>query len=212
MKTHECPATKVCIKCGIDKPLSEYSTTRTMPRKDGTRRKYTISKCKACVREYSNARNAANPERMRRISSESYQRTREASLKRKAVYYEANRDKYSKWRKDSFNRDPEGQKERQKQWSLDNIERVRKNWLVNENRRRSRKLQAMPKWAEHEKIDALYAECLKVSKETGIKHHVDHIYPLKNDRVCGLHCIGNLRIITATENNRKSNKFVEDIC
>ena len=47
-----------------------------------------------------------------------------------------------------------------------------------------------------------------VNKATGEKYHVDHIIPIKNKLVCGLHVYENLRVIPAKQNLVKSNKFV----
>lgn len=68
-----------------------------------------------------------------------------------------------------------------------------------------------PKWANPEKIMDIYAECSAINKLTGILHHVDHIVPLRNRKVCGLHCEHNLRVIPATENLTKKNKFIEKL-
>ena len=65
-----------------------------------------------------------------------------------------------------------------------------------------------PIWRDIDKISLIYEECEKISKETGIPHHVDHIIPLRGKNVSGLHVHQNLRIISASENMSKSNKFL----
>lgn len=52
-------------------------------------------------------------------------------------------------------------------------------------------------------INKLYATCARISKCTGIPHHVDHIIPIC---VGGPHKLENLRIITATQNMRKGGR------
>lgn len=66
---------------------------------------------------------------------------------------------------------------------------------------------ATPKWANNEEITKIYAERDRMTCETGIQHHVDHIIPLQNSIVCGLHVPANLRVIEGIENIRKNNKF-----
>lgn len=46
----------------------------------------------------------------------------------------------------------------------------------------------------------VYANC-----PTGLE--VDHIIPIKNDLVCGLHVPWNMHYVTRSENARKSNFF-----
>ena len=74
-------------------------------------------------------------------------------------------------------------------------------------KRRATKLNATPAWADLEKIQQIYILCRQISETTGVLHHVDHVVPLQGRRVCGLHVETNLRIIPATENLTKANKF-----
>ena len=78
-------------------------------------------------------------------------------------------------------------------------------------KRRATRISATPKWCETDIITQLYDECKALSDSTGILHHVDHIVPLQSDTVQGLHCIANLRIITASENLSKSNSYWPDM-
>lgn len=80
------------------------------------------------------------------------------------------------------------------------------------NRESVRRYKAMragqsPKWADKKRIREIYAEAVRRSKATGIPHEVDHIIPLKNPLVCGLHVPENLQVITKSANSAKKNKF-----
>lgn len=57
-------------------------------------------------------------------------------------------------------------------------------------------------------IEAIYAECARLTLATGIRHEVDHIVPLNHPDVCGLHVPWNLGILTATENRVKGNRLI----
>jgi 5-methylcytosine-specific restriction endonuclease McrA len=70
------------------------------------------------------------------------------------------------------------------------------------------KINATPPWLTDEQkkdIKNLYFECKIISDTTGVKHHIDHIIPLNNELVCGLHVPWNLQILTAKDNLIKSN-------
>lgn len=67
-------------------------------------------------------------------------------------------------------------------------------------KRRASKLLATPVWADKLKIKEVYLLC-------PIGMHVDHIIPLNNPLVCGLHVHNNLQYLTAQENLEKSNSF-----
>ena len=71
-------------------------------------------------------------------------------------------------------------------------------------RYRSRKQSQQPILTkeENQRITEIYKECRRISEETGIPHHVDHIIPISKG---GKHHPDNLQILTAEENIRKSN-------
>lgn len=77
--------------------------------------------------------------------------------------------------------------------------------------KRVRRRGATPSWSEPAMRMMFYDEARRLSKETGVPHHVDHIVPLKSKHVCGLHCETNMRVIPATENLQKRNFWWPDM-
>ena len=76
--------------------------------------------------------------------------------------------------------------------------------------RKRRHRAATPKWVgadEKKAIRQMYLEAQRLTKLTGERYVVDHIYPLISDEVCGLHTLKNLRIMTQADNLIKSNKM-----
>jgi hypothetical protein len=76
--------------------------------------------------------------------------------------------------------------------------------------RKSAKLKRTPAWlTEFDllKMKCLYQLAAMRSRESGYDWHVDHIIPLQGANVCGLHVPGNLRVIPAIDNMRKSNQY-----
>jgi hypothetical protein len=73
---------------------------------------------------------------------------------------------------------------------------------------RADRIQRTPKWADLKKIRAVYNASTRVSRVTGIQHHVDHVIPLKGKLVSGLHIAENLRVLPGPENLAKGSKFM----
>ena len=77
--------------------------------------------------------------------------------------------------------------------------------------RHARARDVTPTWASKVGIEGVYAQAARRTRETGIKHHVDHIVPLKHPLVQGLHCEANLQVISAIENVTKGNRYWPDM-
>lgn len=90
-------------------------------------------------------------------------------------------------------------------WKKENYARV----LYLNAKRQASKLQRTVSWSNPQKIAEKYEEAVRLSKETGTPHHVDHIIPLQGELVSGLHVENNLQILTAIDNMTKGNKFEE---
>lgn len=149
--------------------------------------------CIACALEHRQRYRKENPEAHRKSSREYSRRNRQEETKRHANWRKQNKDKRAAW-----------------------LSEYRKSPIIAAGRaaeasaRRAAKRHACPSWVNRSALADIYVEARRRSQETGIKHHVDHIVPLVNERVCGLHVPWNLQILTAEENLQKSNSFPAD--
>jgi hypothetical protein len=75
--------------------------------------------------------------------------------------------------------------------------------------RRAVERKACPPWAKEKEIAdqilAHYEHAQWLFEVTGDSFHVDHIVPLSNDFVCGLHVPCNLMVLMAADNLSKNN-------
>tara|TARA_R100000664_G_C2653104_1_gene72812 strand:- start:53 stop:439 length:387 start_codon:yes stop_codon:yes gene_type:complete len=94
----------------------------------------------------------------------------------------------------------EREKKRKKKYRKENLEKRRSINNYYSRLYKVRKKQACPSWANLEKIKEIYLNCPK-------GFQIDHIIPLNNSVVCGLHVEYNLQYLPALENQKKSNKF-----
>lgn len=147
-------------------------------------------------------------EKIKKYVKEWEESNKEHISKRKRQYYQKNKEVIKKRVNEYYYDNKESIKISRKEYRRKNKKEINRKNIVNVRLRQTRKRQAVPPWYEHDSVMTLYDEAQRITEETGVIHHVDHIVPLKSNLVCGLHCIDNLQIIPATENLSKSNKFV----
>lgn len=123
--------------------------------------------------------------------------------KRTFEYREENKDKVLKTREQYRLKAKEKMRNYFANWRKENKELT----VFYANKRRALKLTCTPKWADENRIKEFYQKARILSESSGIIYHVDHVIPLKNDLVCGLHTHDNLQIISRDLNLLKSNKF-----
>lgn len=200
---------------GLDIPREEWEALRRQPgeseeewrrREQRARDRRYAKRHPGIKAQRSRARYEANPEAEKARSRAYVEANREKVRAASSAYYWANRGRrqalLAKWRAEN----PERLSEVRKRWYDEN--RALRNYYSSAWRKQAR--IATPPWADAEKMQAIYAEAIRVSEETGIEHHVDHFYPLRGRTVSGLHCEANLRIIPATENMRKHNRHPDE--
>lgn len=202
---------KTCGVCKIQKPYDDFNKRKTS--KDGLK-----SYCRACAAESNKKRYAKSKEKIMEKIFAYYSRNRDSLLTYKKQHYRNNFEKYAELASKRYRENPEDAKARVSAWQRMNPQKV----YVHVVKRRAEQLKATPRWADEEKIRAIYAEANRITLETGIPHHVDHIVPLRGPiarsgpfkgfrLVHGLHWEGNLRIITGHENRLKSNMAWPDM-
>jgi 5-methylcytosine-specific restriction endonuclease McrA len=174
------------------------------------------------ISAYNKAYRQANIEKVRKQSKDWKAANRAACLEKQRAYYHANKEISLKKQKQYCEENKEAIKLRRQVYRKKNWDRIlaerrlyyKKNpgkVNVKTAKRRAKKLQRTPKWLSKDdikQIASIYREASKLSKITGIPHHVDHIIPLVGNLVSGLHVPSNLQILRYDENCRKSNKFV----
>ena len=120
------------------------------------------------------------------------------------AYREANREKERIRNREYGKRCAETVKARVKRWRKENPGKERAKSRLRE----AQKLNACPPWARKGDIKKemqthyLHAEWLE--QVTSQSFHVDHIVPLQNDFVCGLHVPANLMVLEASQNISKN--------
>lgn len=215
---------KICNVCNTLLSFKEFYKNNHMA--DGY-----LNTCKCCSKKQVNTakRNKAskeykarNIEKVREASRLYRLENKDKEIHRNKNYKEQNKEKIALQRKEYREANKASIKEYRDRYREENKEECNartKEWhRLNKHisnsytaKRRFTKRQACPSWVCQESIKEVYLKARELTETTGIQYHVDHIIPLINNKVSGLHVLANLRIIPYYENLSKSNKLIEDI-
>lgn len=179
------------------------------------------TKCKQCIRDANKRSYEKHKEKIKekraKYREQNLEKLREMSRNSRAKHVEKRRHSEAKWYQENKHKKKEtGLAWRQKNY--DKFREKQKLWYKQNQekytaycaKRRTMKIKATLPWLNKEhfnEISQFYKEAKKLQNLDGIKREVDHIIPLINKDVCGLHVPWNLQILTSYENNKKGNKL-----
>lgn len=217
---------KRCAKCALVKPESEFH------RRKNKRHSY----CRVCIGAYKRSHYLRNRERVLAVNKTWAERNPENIKRRSAAWYAENtarhkaltsarharhREEINAAHRDWYAQNKEARALSVKAWRQEHpeiVKSIRKRYVENNPDKilargvlaQAYRGRAAPKWltAEHKaQIRKFYAIARWAMEETGEAYHVDHIVPIRGKHVCGLHVPWNLQVLSASENQRKSNLF-----
>ncbi len=153
-------------------------------------------------REKINAKN-------RKFAAENPEYMKEKNFAYYHSHKEEIRDQRVEYIKEYNEKNREKIREKSKQHYLANPD----YYQVKSRIRQECQIEATPKWLTKEQkaaISMVYHEARRLSKLTGLKHVVDHIWPLNGKTSCGLHVPWNLQVLPEFDNLSKGRKDPSD--
>ena len=175
---------KICSHCKQEKPFVAFYASST--HKSGY-----ASWCKECESERCKAKNQVNRDGRLARAKEWRETHSETAKNGVLAWREANKERYANYFVE---------------YAKANRGKVNAKWMKREAAKKSR----TPSWLsddEHWMIEQVYDIAAIRTKMLGISFHVDHIIPLQGKTVSGLHVPWNLQVISAKQNQMKSNKL-----
>ena len=175
-------------------------------------KRYKDGHCYECVKERVHKWYLANKDKDNKRCRDQYKAEPEKYSVRAKAWRKANQEKAKSLDREKY---LAMDREKRNAQSLSRTKAYRKRHpdrhAADVSKRNAHKKQTIPTWANPIKIQEFYHTAKMLGMHTGEFYHVDHIVPLKSKIVCGLHCEANLRIILATENQSKGNRYWPDM-
>lgn len=190
---------KLCKICDLEKDLYNFSSRKGT--KDGL-----LTSCKQCVKEYNAKYRRENAEKIKQYAKSMVGFYRDSRKKYHKIYRSEHVDQVTIQKNLWYKNNIAKSKIKSKKWSSNNRDKCN----ATRAKRRAAMKNALPLWLtkiQIIEISEFFTKAKLLNVETGIVHHVDHIIPLQNKLVCGLHVPWNLQLLTPSENSSKKNKF-----
>lgn len=192
--------TKICCQCGVSVLNLLKNKCRTCYRKAYRQEN------KEAIAEYKKQWDAKNADHVDQYTKEYREKNCDLVKIWKSNWNKSEKGKlYSKLKSKEFRLNGGG-KDHVKKYAEKNPEVCRKKHM----KRRAAKLNAIPKWFS-ELDDFVMIEAARLcrlrEKLSGVKWHTDHIIPIQGKEVSGFHVWNNVQVITAKQNQSKSNFF-----
>jgi hypothetical protein len=192
---------KLCFQCNITKEFKDFSFASKVLK---TYRK----RCKHC--DSINQKIARSTDEYRKQARQYRSNHKEEINSNHVKYVDGNKEKLHlynvEYSKEYIKENKESLKFYHSEYSKKNP--GKRN--ASNNKRRALKINATPKWLTQFDLDYiqhLYIQAKELEKIDNNKIQVDHIIPLNNTSVSGLHVPWNLQLLTKEENALKRNKF-----
>ena len=176
---------KTCKSCKQLKSLEKFH-------KDSHSKDGFYSKCIPCRSEYRKKRYA-------NMSSEKKEELLIKLRKNGKQHYNKNRKKVLAKTREYWLKNKDRKARNTLKWIKNNPEYNRFRAKLNKKHIK----RATPDWVNKAELKRIYDE-----RPEG--HHVDHIIPLRGEKVSGLHVPWNLQYLEASENISKSNKLLTE--
>jgi len=212
---------KISREEALEKGLKFYFTGIPC-RKGGVAERYAKTgacRCQLCKDALKERQNTEWHREKFRANAKQYYWNNTEECKRKAKKYrKENPDKVREYKRRWIEENKERHMEYFEQYRKNNPDKISKYYkkYYEKNKHeyarrckeyRERINKVTPQWYDPSKAKDLYDLADKLRDATGEDWDVDHIIPVKAEKVCGLHWHENLQVIPATLNRSKGNKL-----
>lgn len=201
--------------------LTRYFTGKACPKGHVSPRTVSNKACCECANVWSREVREKSPELVRSRKMDHYWRNAEKLREKSREYYRANPEKIAAYQREYIANNRERSREqaaRDRAKNRDARNETTRAWrkrnIDKQNgysaKRYASKMAAIPQVREdlepimRAEVLAIYAEARTTTELTGVRHDVDHIFPLSKG---GVHAPWNLRVLLGSENQSKKDKW-----